>query len=157
MHQCIVRVSKASTTPCVWWVCMNSGLQLGRDNNYKCIWNLTALMLIGFSSKLLEKKCLCFYFIAANCDSTGTVTAIFQEACLELADLLVFMCVFIHAAVSFNCTWRGWYGCIVISVLPSQDFLCFFWIPHTTVRWRQRNWMSRDLNHVTVCVKAREQ
>lgn len=100
---------------------MNSGLQLGRDNNYKCVWNPTALMLIVFPSKIV----CCFYSIAANCDSTATVKAIFQEGCLELTDLLVFMCVFIRGAVSFNWTWRGWYGCRVISVLASQALFMF--------------------------------
>lgn len=48
-----------------------------------------------------------FCFTAANCDGAGTVTAIFQEACLELTDLLVRVCL-CTPQLHLTVTWVVW-------------------------------------------------
>lgn len=50
-----------------------------------------------------------FCFTAANCDGAGTVTAICQEACLELTDLLVRVSVCLCTPqLHLTVTWVVW-------------------------------------------------
>lgn len=61
--------------------------------------------------------------MAANCDGAGTVTAIFQEACLELTDLLVCVCVFVHTAASSDCNVGGMVAWWLVLSHPKTFFL----------------------------------
>ena len=130
-------LSKTWATLCVVCVCMDVDLQLGRQNNYKCIWNPTALMLsvIAFSSKLQESAWnRVFSFVLWR----NVVTALekLQQSSrklpVEITDLRVCVCAFVRAGVRFDCTWRGWCGCTVVSTVASQEFACFSQIPQTS-------------------------
>lgn len=112
MHNFIVRHSKASVTLYVCGVRMNLGLQLGRHNNYKCIWNPTALMLsiIAFSSKLQESAWNhVFFFVLWG----QIVTALEQlQKCsrkLPWNSLTYCVCLRVCAGVSFDdMMWVVW-------------------------------------------------
>lgn len=140
MHHGIVRDFQKHQPLCVRgvFVCvyMDVDLQLGRRNNYKCIWNPTALMLsiIAFSSKLQESAwnhVFSFFFMEAHCDSTGTVTAIFQEAPLEITDLCAYVCVCL-CVQAFHLTVHDVGGMVAQWLVLSQEFACSSQIPQTS-------------------------
>lgn len=128
-------LSKTSTTVCA--ACLGVDLQLGRHNNYKCIWKPTALMLsiIAFSSKLHEKTWNhVFSFVLwdtlwqhwnsrNNLPGSSPGNRWLKCVCAY---------VYLRAGALFNCTWRGWYGCTVVRTAATQEFACFSQIPRTS-------------------------
>lgn len=105
-------------------VCDERDLQLGRHNNYKCIWNPTALMLsiIAFSSKLQESAWNhVFFFVLWG----QIVTALeqLQQSSRKLPWNSLTDCV--CAWVSRSFIWRHDVGGMVaqrLALLPPKSF-----------------------------------
>lgn len=144
------RLSKTTTTVCV---CVDVDLQLGRHNNYKFIWNPTALMLsvIAFSSKLKENtwnrvlSCVLWDIFWQYWNSYNSLPGSSPASHWH-------KCVFVRAGGSCDCTWRGWYGCTVVSTVASQEFACFFQIPQTSTSGGLETEFVRLKFLVTLCV-----
>lgn len=112
---------------CVWCVCMNIDLQLGRHNNYKCIWNPTALMLsiIAFSSKLQERAWNhVFSFVLWG--QIGTVLERLQQSSRKLPwNSLTYLCVCVCLCVQeFHLTVHDVGGMVAqwLVLLPPKSF-----------------------------------
>lgn len=78
----------------------------------------------------------CFSFVY---DNPGTVPTSLREAPLEIT-----MCVFVRAAVSFDCTRLGWRGFVEVSTVASLRFRMF--LPNSTVKHARWTGDSDRLN-----------